>query len=127
MFVKKHDQEGKDCKPKHVFSNPIKQWICPVLALAIYIFTSGLLLLGAKMLVFANEAAEDRFEKWLRGITASQESTLCAMSMQISNIGTHSFRKGTATWLSGMIDGPSGVQIYLRAGWSLGMQKRYIF
>eukprot|EP00961_Rhodomonas_salina_P032106 432512-Rhodomonas_salina.1 len=53
------------------------------------------------------------------------------MGIAISNlnIGTHSFRKGTATWLSGMVDGPgpSGVQIYLRAGWSLSMQKLYIF
>ena len=37
MFVKKHDQEGKDCKPKHVFANPVKPSICPVLALAVYI------------------------------------------------------------------------------------------
>eukprot|EP00961_Rhodomonas_salina_P264646 3576809-Rhodomonas_salina.1 len=26
-----------------------------------------------------------------------------------------------------MVDGPSGVQIYLLAWWSLGMQKQYIF
>ena len=41
MFVKKHDQEGKDTAPKHIFANPIKLWICPVLALSVYIFTMG--------------------------------------------------------------------------------------
>ncbi len=89
MFVKKHDQEGKDCKPKHVFANPVKPSICPVLALAVYIFTNGPLRPGAKMLVFSNTVAEDRFGKWLRGVMMSQESALQGMGMQISNIGTH--------------------------------------
>ena len=127
MFVKKHDQEGKDCKPKHVFANPVKPWICPILALAVYIFTAGVRRPGAKMLVFGNDGAEERFSKWLRGILVYFEEPLRAMGITISNIGTHSFRKGTATWLAGMVDGPSGVQIYLRAGWSLGMQKLYIY
>eukprot|EP00961_Rhodomonas_salina_P072655 976191-Rhodomonas_salina.1 len=76
MFVKKHDQEGKDCKPKHVFTNPVKP---------VYIFTIGPWRPGAKML-----------------------EALCAMGIMISHIGTHSFSKGTATWLAGMVDGPSG-------------------
>jgi len=127
MFVKKHDQEGKDCAPKHVFANPVKPWICPVLALAVYTFTAGPRQPGAKMLLFSNDGLEARFGQWLRGILKSHESTLQAMGLDISHIGTHSFRKGTATWLAGMVDGPSGVQIYLHAGWSLGLQKRYIF
>eukprot|EP00961_Rhodomonas_salina_P257474 3479594-Rhodomonas_salina.1 len=49
------------------------------------------------------------------------------MGLEISNIGAHSFLKGTATWLAGMVDWTSRVQIYLLAGWSLGMQKQYIF
>jgi len=126
MYVKKQDQEGKDCKAKHVFANPIKPWICPILALAVYIFTQGPLQPGSKMLIFGNESAEDRFSKWLRGVLGLFEEPLHAMGIMISTIGTHSFRKGTATWLAGMVDGPTGIQIYLRAGWSLGMQKRYI-
>ena len=127
LFVEKNDQEGRDCKPKHVFANPVKPWICPVLALAVYIFTAGQRQPGAKMLLFGNDSAEDRFSTWLRAILRTHEAPLQAMGIVISNIGTHSFRKGTATWLAGMVDGPSGVQIYLRAGWSLGMQKQYIF
>jgi hypothetical protein len=127
MFVKKHDQEGKDCKPKHVFANPVKPWICPILALAVFTFTGGPRRAGSKMLVFGNDGAEDRFGKWLRQIISVNEEVLRGMGMSISLIGTHSFRKGTATWLAGMVDGPTGVQIYLRAGWSLGMQKRYIY
>ncbi len=43
-------------------------------------------------------------------------------------LGTHSIRKGSATYCTGMINGPSPVQVYLRAGWSLGnVQDRYLF
>ena len=42
-------------------------------------------------------------------------------------IGTHSFRKGIATFFSGTPGGPTAIAIYLRAGWSLGpVQSRYI-
>lgn len=43
-------------------------------------------------------------------------------------IGTHSFRKGIASFLSCLTGGPSAIAIYLRAGWSLGaVTARYIF
>ncbi len=42
-------------------------------------------------------------------------------------MGTHSIRKGAATYLLSLIDGPSAVMVYLRAGWSLGnVPDRYI-
>ena len=42
-------------------------------------------------------------------------------------IGTHSFRKGIATFLSGSPGSPTAIAIYLRARWSLGpVQSRYI-
>lgn len=44
------------------------------------------------------------------------------------DIGTHSRRKGSPTYVLGMIEGPNPVQVYLRSGWSLGnVQDRYIF
>lgn len=67
-----------------------------------------------------------RFSKWLKNKLTVCAETLRAMCICIMDIGTHSFRKGIATWLSGMIGGPSPINIYLRAGWSLGNQKRYI-
>ena len=43
-------------------------------------------------------------------------------------LGTHSVRKGAATYCSGMINGPTPVQVFLRAGWGLGGAKdRYLF
>lgn len=53
--------------------------------------------------------------------------TLRNQGVDISMIGTHSFRKGIATFLSGTPGGPTAIAIYLRAGWSLGpVQSRYI-
>jgi hypothetical protein len=40
---------------------------------------------------------------------------------------THSIRKGAATYLLSLIDRPSAIMVYLRAGWSLGnVPDRYI-
>ncbi len=36
------------------------------------------------------------------------------------DFGTHSFRKGVASYVAGVIGGPGIVAIFLRAGWSLG-------
>ena len=111
MIVKKHDQEGKDTKAKHVFANPIMPYICPVLALAVFVFCMGQRRPGSAGLVFGNNKAEGRFSRWLREILRINESILLAMGIFISMIGTHSFRKGNATWLMGMVDGPSGISV----------------
>ena len=45
-----------------------------------------------------------------------------------ADLGTHSNRKGAATYLCGLSTSLSAVNIYLRAGWSVGsVQDRYIF
>lgn len=50
------------------------------------------------------------------------------MGVYISEIGTHSFRKGVSTYLGSQPGGPSPISVFLRAGWSLGrVQSRYIF
>jgi hypothetical protein len=48
------------------------------------------------------------------------------LSIDQGDIGTHSLRKGSATYAGGLVDGPSAISIHLRAGWSLGgVQDRY--
>ena len=43
-------------------------------------------------------------------------------------IGTHSFRKGVASFLASCPDDPGAISIFLRAGWTLGaVQSRYLF
>lgn len=125
----KGDQEGRDAAPKHVFANPSNPEMCPVLSLAIFVFCHGFRRAGSKTSLFGSgeNEVESRFGTWLRNLCSAKEQELVALGMIVKDIGTHSFRKGIASFLSGIPGGPSPVSIYLRAGWSLGaVQKRYI-
>ena len=122
----KGDKEGQNALPKHVYANPAEPSICPILSFAIYIFTRGYEREGSKMTIFAGEA-ESRFSKWLGKTCTKNEEVLKNLGINILKIGTHSVRKGIATYLSGTPGGASAISIYLRAGWSLGpVQSRYI-
>ncbi len=131
----KGDQEGKNCYPKHVYANPLRPEICPVLALALHVFTMGFRRADAKKNVFGgggisenkSTETEKRFSKWLGHTCSNLQPVLQSMGLSIDDIGTHSFRKGIACFLAGTPGGPSPIAIYLRAGWSLGgVQMRYI-
>ena len=124
----KGDQEGKDGMPRHVFANPSSPEICPILPLGVMILSAGVRQDGASnfKLLFGNGQGESRFTKWLVPVCKASENELLEHSVAFKDIGSHSFRKGVATFLSGMVSGPSPIAIYLRAGWSLGVQKRYI-
>jgi hypothetical protein len=94
----------------------------------VYFFTSGWRREGSKRTVFAStDDTENRFSRWLRSVCTEEQQELVNMGLIIADIGTHSFRKGVATFLSSIPGGPTAVAIYLRAGWSLGpVQSRYI-
>lgn len=69
---------------------------------------------------------QDKFGNWLKSTCSRCEAELLGLGLKISEIGTHSFRKGVATFLNG-VPGTSPISIYLRAGWSLGrVVSRYI-
>ncbi len=72
---------------------------------------------------------ETKFSKWLTKILrALSETERMELGVLIEEFGTHSCRKGVATYLSSNPAGPSMVSIFLRAGWSLGnVQQRYLF
>jgi hypothetical protein len=125
-FIKvKNDQLGTRQYPRKIYANPVKPHICPVLALAVYIFTLGARCDGTTLL-WGNNNGASRFSKWLKSTMTIAAGILRDMCILVADIGTHSFRKGIASWLSGMVGGPSPINIYLRAGWSLGNQSRYI-
>lgn len=125
----KGDQEGEHSQPKHIYANPKNPEICPFLALAVFIWSIGFRRDGAKRLVFGgSKDPEERFSSWLRKLLGSSADDLVDMGIIIMEIGTHSFRKGIASFLSCLTGGPSAIAIYLRAGWSLGaVTARYIF
>ena len=127
----KTDPDSTKFSPKHVYANPLCPHICPILSFAIFFFTLGMRRIGSRCVVFGDnvKGVEDRFGTWLSNFVG--EDTMRAafrdFGVEKTEVGTHSFRKGVATFLSGMVSGPSPIAIYLRAGWSLGpVQGRYI-
>lgn len=73
------------------------------------------------------ENNEQRFSGWLKQILSTYGNALVALGADAIEIGTHSLRKGVATFLSGLIGGPGAVSIFFRAGWSIGkVTMRYI-
>ena len=112
----KGDKEGRNALPKHVYANIVEPTACPILSFAVYIFTRGFEREGSKMTLFAGDA-ESRFSKWLSSLCQSNKDVLLNQGVDKSMIGTHSFRKGVASFLSGTPGGPTAISIYLRAGW----------
>ena len=137
----KGDQEGDKCFSRHLYANPLHPVICPVLALAILTFMrvlkhdpqtdAGALSSAAlpNYRIFDGAHSESRFSDVLsRAIASLSEGDLSRLGGGKKQLGTHSVRKGAASYCAGMINGPSTVQVFLRAGWSLGnVQDRYLF
>jgi len=123
MSRHKADQTGENITPKHVYANPYNPLICPILALALHVFSTSFRPENDdKNKIFVG-VPYDIFTKWL----GSSLAQLPLLGHSVKDFGTHSFRKGIASFCAGFIGGPSVIAIYLRAGWSLGqVQDRYI-
>jgi len=124
----KSDKEGSREKSFHVYANPLEPLLCPILALAVLILCQGHREESRKFQVFEGEHSEKRFSECLNSMVKRlTESEAMLLGGMREDIGTHSIRKGAATYCLGM-EGPNPVMVYLRAGWSLGnVQNRYIF
>ena len=104
--------------------------ICPILALAVYIFCIYISNLADKnQLLFLGDFQEDRFSKVLQcALENLPEHLLDLLGGDPADIGTHSTRKGAASYVLSHVGGPNVIQVFLRCCWSLGnVQNRYIF
>jgi len=111
----KNDANGARAYPKHVFANPLDPLICPVLALALWLI--GCCAHRTDNKLFDGTFCDDKFGDWLSNILSKMNQTIKdSLGIDISDIGTHSIRKGVATFESGMIGGPSMVAIFIRIG-----------
>lgn len=100
----KNDQEGKKAYPRHIYANPLNPLLCPILSMAILIFTRGFQREGAERLIFGGKkSAKDRFSNWLLGILRSCALIIVSLGLIVTEIGSHSFRKGIATSLANII------------------------
>jgi len=126
FVTQKNDKEAKHSPPKHVYANRKCPEICPILSFAVFLFTFGWRREGSRRTVFGAET-QRTFGDWLGKMLKSKADHLLTLGATAIEVGTHSFRKGIACFLAGIVDGPSAISIYLRAGWSLGrVQGRYI-
>ena len=142
VTVPKHkgDQEGANVFPRHVYANPSDPAICPVLALAVLVFvrvlrfdpnsssTSSQAALPNYRL-FDGDNSETRFSEIFKKVIAAMPAAEAQhLGGSKKELGTHSVRKGAATYCTGMVDGPSPIAVFLRAGWTLGgVKDRYLF
>ncbi|KAH9112692.1 hypothetical protein AeMF1_013012 [Aphanomyces euteiches] len=123
----KNDQEGNNCTPHRVYANPENPFICPVLSMAVLVFSRGANLNSSTTLLFGANAKE-KFSSWLLKTATKFKDELLCLGVSVKEVGTHSFRKGVASELSNSHGGPTPVSVHLRAGWTLGpVQGRYIF
>jgi hypothetical protein len=124
----KGDQTGEGLgNEKHMYANPNNPQICPVLALAVLIFTKHRIGDALLSQLLEDHGSKKRFNKILNSVVKTIPDNV-NLGASKKHIGSHSNRKGSSTFVLGLSSSISAVQVYLRAGWSLGnVQDRYIF
>lgn len=151
----KGDQEGDNAFPRHVYANPYNPMVCPILAMAVHIFSGFYEVKGENMNLFAGTSANANFSSWLTAICARIETDVTGQMTSLTavegGVGSHSFRqaaaviqdlliiitlhhvcdkhrKGGATYALSFPGGPNTIGVFLRASWSIGATPgRYIF
>ena len=126
----KGDRAGSNKYSKHVYANPFQPHICPVLALAVHIFSSPGRTEGGNQQLFEGTDNKGRFARHMHtalhtGMSDAQKSQLGSAP---EDIAPHSARKGSSSMCLGQVAGPSPVTVFLRMSQTLGQLKdRYIF
>ncbi|KAH9139324.1 hypothetical protein AeRB84_016405 [Aphanomyces euteiches] len=123
IFKSKTKQEGETNKdPKHCYSNPLKPSVCLFVALGIYLACNSQI--TSNSLFLDHDKRIDLARAWAICSTENGDDTSKSGKKEI---GTHSIRKGVATYAcSGTTGGPSIVSVCLRCGWSIGnVMERY--
>ena len=131
-----------------MYANPHNPEICPVLALACYIFSNpGIFQEGEEEVVegegsgsgpassrrqkgrlFPGGNQYDRFMDCLHRIVVKYPEAFFALGISPGDLGSHSARKGASSHAcSGTTVSPPMVSICLRAMWSMGhVKERYL-
>jgi hypothetical protein len=123
----KGDQDGSSARSVRIFANPLEPLICPILALGVQLLSRGS---TRENLIFEGGNQDDRYTATLREVLShltDAEKLRVAHGERPGDIGSHSLRKGAATYVTGVMDGPQWLSVYVRAGWSVGdVQERYL-
>lgn len=126
----KNDQMGERPRdPRHIYANPIIPAVCPLLALGVYWLCYPPQ--SNQKNLFPGNSQYDRFRKILSKFLKENDivgSELRRRGIDPDDIGSHSIRKGSATFVSsGSTACPSSTAVHLRAGWAMGgVQDTYL-
>jgi hypothetical protein len=126
----KTDQTGEESKyARHMFANPYDPSVCPVLAIAQHLSCNfNKVHLGSSTSLFPGNYQSDRFSKMLERCLESNKLKLkLEFGFDPSDIGSHSIRKGAATFLTSLPGGPSAAASCIRGGWTMGNVKDRYF
>jgi hypothetical protein len=100
----KTDPTGDNSQyPRHIFGNPVDPLVCPLLSLAMYFSScfSGNAVQRNDFL-FPGKQQEHRFGRILNRVLAANEEEVKSIGYDINQIGSHSIRKGAASYLTSM-------------------------
>ncbi|GFH55956.1 hypothetical protein CTEN210_12433 [Chaetoceros tenuissimus] len=128
-FAKEKGKQKGDCfGPWHVYANPQKPHICPVLAFAKYIASFPEVLEEGHSL-FEGSGQYRRYNDRFLHVLAELEAQLSNIGFEKGDLGTHSCRKGVGTMIAaGCTVSPPIVALCVRAGWALGgVKDKYLF
>jgi hypothetical protein len=128
----KTDQSASSIHPRHVYANPYEPEICPILSLAVFVFSHPFRYARNKNSLFAGSYQNNRFGKillkMLGDLSEGERVIFSSINEEKTSYGTHSVRKGSASYCASLKDGPHTVNVFQRAGWSIGnTQDRYLF
>ena len=126
----KGNQTGEPHGPWHVYANPLKPWICPVLSLARYLLCYPDVLRGDVPLFEGTNQYARYSARFMQLINEPEtKKDLNELGFEPEDLGTHSARKGVGTMVAaGCTVSPPIVSFCLRAGWSLGgVKDKYLF
>jgi hypothetical protein len=130
VFFLKHkgDQDGSRAFPRAIYANPLDPQVCPILSLGIKLLCEPCTT-SRPVKLFPGKSQDSNFAKWIsKEIDDLSEEEKSVVGCFDSDIGSHSGRKGAATFVCGITGGPDSHSVYLRMGHTLGgVADRYIF
>jgi hypothetical protein len=122
----KTDQGGDRAHPRHIYANPFKPEICPILALGIYLMLTEFD--KDEVRLFPGGTQYSHFSKGFKSWIERHLHLLVQWIKSVVEWGTHSFRKGSATFCcSGSSAGAHISAVSNRCGWKQpGVQDTYL-
>lgn len=111
---------------RHVYANPLKPEVCPLLALGIMWLCYGFKCDSSRL--FPGSRQYERFRHLLGRLLVEHQAELLIRGIAKEELGSHSIRKGSAIFCSfGSTACPPEAAIDLRAGWAqAGVKGRYV-